>query len=122
MKGKYYAISTCLLIVISFIISVINGLSFRHFVDALFLVSLAFLCIALLLFIFSDGAFSIMGHSFRRFSYIMAPKRVKETMDDDEMYQQKEVTIRQERYPVTMPLLLISLAGFIISLVISMSL
>lgn len=120
MKGKYYAISTIILFVVSFLLTMINGISLRHFIDSLFLVSLGLFCLSLLLLIFSDGAFSIMGHSFRRFSYVMAPKRVKETMDEDELYQQKEVIIRQERYSITLPLLIVSLVGCIVSLVISL--
>jgi len=68
---------------------------------------------------FSEGAFSIMGHSFRRFHYVTAPKRLKETMADDELYNQKEVRIRNERYALTVPMILTALAGVVISLTLS---
>lgn len=119
MKIKIYACLAAALVAISLLLTLLRGFTTIHLLDSLFILSMLFLCLGLLLYMFSDGAFSIMGHSFRRFHYVTAPKRLKETMADDELYNQKEVKIRNEKYTITQPMILTALAGLIISLGLS---
>ncbi|WP_243719954.1 DUF3899 domain-containing protein [Macrococcus lamae] len=111
--------SFLIIIILTLILAIFNGFKILGLVNSLFLSSLFVFCFSLLLFLFSDGAFSIMGHSFRRFHYMTAPKRLKETMEDDELYTNKEIKIRQLKYPITMPLLVTSSVTLVIALLLS---
>ncbi|MGK0576257.1 DUF3899 domain-containing protein [Macrococcus capreoli] len=113
---KRYLFVLCIEIVIAIVISFITGLNALNVFNQLFLVALFLLCVGLLLFMYSNGAFSIMGHSFRKFHYRMAPKRVKEAMDEDPAFD-KELHIRQEQYVWTFPILFTSLAVVVLSIV-----
>ncbi|TDM03790.1 DUF3899 domain-containing protein [Macrococcus carouselicus] len=119
MRGKIYGSVLALILIISTLTLFVTGFSVLHFLDALFMSSLFLLCAGLLLLLFSDGAFSIMGHSFRRFNYVMAPKRIRETMADDELYTRREVRIRNERYTITLPLIMTSLVCVVTALILS---
>lgn len=100
---------------ISIIYGAIRGFSLLHFLNCLFGISLLGLCIGLFMMMFSDGAYSIMGHSFRKFNYMIAPNSVKQAMDEDPTYR-KELRIRNEKYELTKPILVVSLVLLIISL------
>lgn len=119
MKFKFYSLFISILLFLSIVSLFFYGFSMIHFFDTLFMYALLMFCIGLLIYLFSDGAFSIMGHSFRRFHYVTAPKRLKDTMADDDLYNQKEVRIRNEKYAFTVPMILTALAGIVISLVFS---
>ncbi|WP_414055973.1 DUF3899 domain-containing protein [Macrococcus equi] len=114
---KNYIIILFVELVISLLYTILKGLNLIHFVNGLFSVSLLGLCIGLFMMMYGDGAYSIMGHSFRKFNYMMAPKRVKETMDEDPGFS-KDLHIRQERYALTQPILFTSLGCLILSLVV----
>lgn len=98
------------------IYALFSGLKLLNFLNGIFTVSMIGLCIGLFMMMYSDGAYSIMGHSFRKFNYMMAPKRIKETMDEDPDFN-KELRIRQEKYIWTNPILFTSLGLVIISLI-----
>ncbi|MEB8170567.1 DUF3899 domain-containing protein [Macrococcus caseolyticus] len=87
------------------------------FINALFIIGMTGLCAGLLLLIYSGGAFSIIGFSFRRFHYIMAPKSVKATMDESSD-SHKSLTIRSEKYPITSPLIIVSTLLLTISILL----
>ena len=115
---KYYGIIFMIETLLGCFYALLLGFNATQLLNGIFMVSLFGLCIGLFLLIFSDGAFSIMGHSFRRFNYVMAPKRMKEAMDEDPLYK-KELRIRQDKYAITMPLILISATLVILTLIIS---
>lgn len=97
-----------------------SGLNLLNFLNGTFTVSMIGLCIGLFMMMYSDGAYSIMGHSFRKFNYMMAPKRIKETMDEDPDFN-KKLRIRQEKFMWTNPILFVSLGLVIISLIVMYS-
>ncbi|KAA1042585.1 DUF3899 domain-containing protein [Macrococcus equipercicus] len=119
MKRHFFMLSLLLLFLLTLILMLFNGFTAIGFIDSLFLAALVLFCLSLLILLFSDGAFSIMGHSFRRFHYMTAPKRVRETLEDDELYTRKDIKIRQQRYAITVPLLVTSSAALVLSLLLS---
>ncbi len=119
MKRNFYFISFAALFFMTIIFGLINGFNGIGIINSLFMAALLLFCISLFILLLSQGAFSIMGHSFRRFQYMTAPKRMRKTMEDDELYSKKQVDIRQQHYPITMPLLYVSSAAMIITLIIS---
>ncbi|GGA98918.1 hypothetical protein GCM10007190_03650 [Macrococcus hajekii] len=119
MRARIYGLLLAIILFISAVTLLFTGFSWLHFVNAVFTVSLILWCLGLFLYLFSDGAFSIMGHSFRRFHYVMAPKRIKETMKDDELYTSRDVTIRNEKYMLTLPLIVTSFVCGALALIIS---
>lgn len=113
---KNYIIIFVVEVVIATIYTLLNSLNLLNFLNGIFTVSLVGLCIGLFMMMYSDGAYSIMGHSFRKFNYMMAPKRIKETMDEDPDFN-KELRIRQEKYTWTNPILFVSLGLVVLSLI-----
>lgn len=117
---KNYIIIFAIETVLAIIYALFSGLNLLNFLNGIFTISMISLCIGLFMMMYSDGAFSIMGHSFRKFNYMMAPKRIKETMDEDPDFN-KELRIRQEKYLWTHPILFVSLVLVIISLIVMYS-
>ncbi|WP_414044638.1 DUF3899 domain-containing protein [Macrococcus equi] len=114
-----YIIILLIEFVLSLIFTIFTGFDFYNIINGIFIISITGLCIGLLMKIYGDGAFSIMGHSFRKFNYIMSPKRIKKTMDADPSFN-KELRIRHENYIWTYPILFSSLGLLIFSMLISM--
>ncbi|WP_414043611.1 DUF3899 domain-containing protein [Macrococcus animalis] len=112
---KKYIIICVIEVGLSVLYTLFKGLSLLHFLNGIFTVSLIGLCIGLLMLMYGDGAYSIMGHSFRKFNYMLAPKRIKETMEEDPNFSTK-LRIRQEKYTWTNPILFVSLGLVVISL------
>ncbi|UTH14445.1 DUF3899 domain-containing protein [Macrococcus equipercicus] len=119
MKRHFFMLSVLLLFLLTLVFMLFNGFTAIGLINSLFLASLILFCLSLLILLFSDGAFSIMGHSFRRFHYMTAPKRVRETLDGDELYTRKDVKIRQQLYPITLPLLVTSGTALVLALLLS---
>lgn len=117
---KNYMIIFALEVGLAAIYAILNGINLLNFLNAIFTISMIGLCIGLFMMMYGDGAYSIMGHSFRKFNYMMAPKRIKETMDEDPDFN-KELRIRQEKYIWTHPILFVSFGLVIISLVVMYS-
>lgn len=112
---KKYIIIFGIEVGLSMLYTLFKGMILLHFLNGLFTVSLLGLCIGLFMLMYGDGAYSIMGHSFRKFNYIMAPKRIKETMREDPDFS-TELRIRQEKYVWTNPILFVSLGLVVVSL------
>lgn len=88
--------------------------------DSLGLVSLIFLTAGLIIFVIQGGFFDGIVYSFRRFARSV---RKKQLGDVDAEAPMAEYKIRDgSRWPVTWPLLFVSLILFILSLLLSLSL
>ncbi len=96
----------------------LTNFSFNMIINAFFLIGLIGLCIGLFMYIYSSGAFSIIGYSFRRFNYSMAPKHVKKSMDENDE-SPKELRIRNDHYTLTSPVIIVSSINLILSLVLT---
>lgn len=119
MKISNYTIPVVILSLLTIITMIFMGFSYIGLLNSFFLSSLILLCTALFLMIYSDGAFSIIGHSFRRAQYLLAPKPVKESMESDKRYTNKTPEIIKKNYSITMPLLIVSIIGCVTSLILS---
>lgn len=119
MKISNYTIPVVILSLLTIITMIFMGFSYIGLLNSFFLSSLILLCTALFLMIYSDGAFSIIGHSFRRAQYLLAPKPVKESMESDKRYTNKTPEIIKKNYSITMPLLIVSVIGCVTSLILS---
>ncbi|WP_188019936.1 DUF3899 domain-containing protein [Macrococcoides canis] len=97
----------------------LTNFSFHSIINAFFSIGLIGLCIGLFMYIYSAGAFSIIGYSFRRFNYSIAPKHVRKSMDENNE-SPKDLRIRNERYSFTLPVILASSINLIVSLALTL--
>lgn len=96
----------------------LTNFSVNAIINAFFSIGLIGLCIGLFMYIYSGGAFSIIGYSFRRFNYSMAPKHVKKSMDENDE-SPKELRIRNDNYTFTSPVIIVSSINLILSLALT---
>ncbi|MCE4955738.1 DUF3899 domain-containing protein [Macrococcoides caseolyticum] len=113
---KKYMIIFVIELAFALLYTILKGFTLLHLINGLFIFGMLGLCIGLFMMMYGDGAYSIMGHSFRKFNYIMAPKRIKQTMEEDPNFR-KELHIRQEKYRWTNPILLTSIGVIGISII-----
>ncbi|UTH12287.1 DUF3899 domain-containing protein [Macrococcoides canis] len=116
MKNYIYVFITESLFII--LLAILLNFSRVSLINALFIVGIFGLCLGLFLFIYSGGAFSIIGYSFRRYHYVMAPKRIKETMDESSD-SHKSLKVRDEKYAITLPIIIVSALILTISILLS---
>ncbi|MDT3104464.1 DUF3899 domain-containing protein [Staphylococcus aureus] len=106
---------------LTFIIWVFNSHTIITYLNILFYVSLIIFISIFLILLVQEGIFDATSYGFRRLKYQMSSSKKKKSISDDPFFKPQEV--KKEHYFVStwiMPLLLINILYFIMTIVLSL--
>ncbi|MET3005377.1 DUF3899 domain-containing protein [Staphylococcus aureus] len=106
---------------LTFIIWVFNSHTIITYLNILFYVSLIIFISIFLILLVQEGIFDATSYSFRRLKYQMSSSKKKKSISDDPFFNPQEV--KKEHYFVSkwiIPLLLINILYFIMTIVLSL--
>ncbi|MBZ6521894.1 DUF3899 domain-containing protein [Staphylococcus aureus] len=107
--------------ILTFIIWVFNSHTIITYLNILFYVSLIIFISIFLILLVQEGIFDATSYGFRRLKYQMSSSKKKKSISDDPFFNPQEV--KQEHYFVStwiIPLLLINILYFIMTIVLSL--
>ncbi|MFO8363782.1 DUF3899 domain-containing protein [Staphylococcus aureus] len=107
--------------ILTFIIWVFNSHTIITYLNILFYVSLIIFISIFLILLVQEGIFDATSYGFRRLKYQMSSSKKKKSISDDPFFNPQEV--KKERYFVStwiIPLLLINILYFIMTIVLSL--
>ncbi|SAO57938.1 DUF3899 domain-containing protein [Staphylococcus aureus] len=106
---------------LTFIIWVFNSHTIITYLNILFYVSLIIFISIFLILLVQEGIFDATSYGFRRLKYQMSSSKKKKSISDDQFFNPQEV--KKEHYFVStwiIPLLLINILYFIMTIVLSL--
>ncbi|HDG6987407.1 TPA: DUF3899 domain-containing protein [Staphylococcus aureus] len=106
---------------LTFIIWVFNSHTIITYLNILFYVSLIIFISIFLILLVQEGIFDATSYGFRRLKYQMSSSKKKKSISDDPFFNLQEV--KKEHYFVStwiIPLLLINILYFIMTIVLSL--
>lgn len=106
---------------LTFIIWVFNSHTIITYLNILFYVSLIIFISIFLILLVQEGIFDATSYGFRRLKYQMSSSKKKKSISDDTFFNPQEV--KKEHYFVStwiIPLLLINILYFIMTIVLSL--
>ncbi|HDJ2900644.1 TPA: DUF3899 domain-containing protein [Staphylococcus aureus] len=106
---------------LTFIIWVFNSHTIITYLNILFYVSLIIFISIFLILLAQEGVFDATSYGFRRLKYQMSSSKKKKSISDDSFFNPQEV--KKEHYFVStwiIPLLLINILYFIMTIVLSL--
>lgn len=106
---------------LTFIIWVFNSHTIITYLNILFYVSLIIFISIFLILLVQEGIFDATSYGFRRLKYQMSSSKKKKSISDDPFFNSQEV--KKEHYFVStwiIPLLLINILYFIMTIVLSL--
>lgn len=106
---------------LTFIIWVFNSHTIITYLNILFYVSLIIFISIFLILLVQEGIFDATSYGFRRLKYQMSSSKKKKSISDDPFFNPQEV--KKEHYFVStwiIPLLLINILYFIMTIVLSL--
>ncbi|MHC2011269.1 DUF3899 domain-containing protein [Staphylococcus aureus] len=106
---------------LTFIIWVFNSHTIITYLNILFYVSLIIFISIFLILLVQEGIFDATSYGFRRLKYQMSSSKKKKSISDDSFFNPQEV--KKEHYFVStwiIPLLLINILYFIMTIVLSL--
>ncbi|HGN7273955.1 TPA: DUF3899 domain-containing protein [Staphylococcus aureus] len=106
---------------LTFIIWVFNSHTIITYLNILFYVSLIIFISIFLILLVQEGIFDATSYGFRRLKYQMSSSKKKKSISDDPFFNPQEV--KKEDYFVStwiIPLLLINILYFIMTIVLSL--
>ncbi|HDI0332573.1 TPA: DUF3899 domain-containing protein [Staphylococcus aureus] len=106
---------------LTFIIWVFNSHTIITYLNILFYVSLIIFISIFLILLVQEGIFDATSYGFRRLKYQMSSSKKKKSISDDPFFTPQEV--KKEHYFVStwiIPLLLINILYFIMTIVLSL--
>lgn len=106
---------------LTFIIWVFNSHTIITYLNILFYVSLIIFISIFLILLVQEGIFDATSYGFRRLKYQMLSSKKKKSISDDPFFNPQEV--KKEHYFVSkwiIPLLLINILYFIMTIVLSL--
>ncbi|HHQ6733606.1 TPA: DUF3899 domain-containing protein [Staphylococcus aureus] len=106
---------------LTFIIWVFNSHTIITYLNILFYVSLIIFISIFLILLVQEGIFDATSYGFRRLKYQMSSSKKKKSISDDPFFNPQEV--KKEHYLVStwiIPLLLINILYFIMTIVLSL--
>ncbi|HHQ1727594.1 DUF3899 domain-containing protein [Staphylococcus aureus] len=106
---------------LTFIIWVFNSHTIITYLNILFYVSLIIFISIFLILLVQEGIFDATSYGFRRLKYQMSSSKKKKSISDDPFFNPQEV--KKEYYFVSkwiIPLLLINILYFIMTIVLSL--
>lgn len=106
---------------LTFIIWVFNSHTIITYLNILFYVSLIIFISIFLILLVQEGIFDATSYGFRRLKYQMSSSKKKKSISDDPFFNPQEV--KKENYFVSkwiIPLLLINILYFIMTIVLSL--
>ncbi|HDA5147031.1 TPA: DUF3899 domain-containing protein [Staphylococcus aureus] len=106
---------------LTFIIWVFNSHTIITYLNILFYVSLIIFISIFLILLVQEGIFDATSYGFRRLKYQMSSSKKKKSISDDLFFNPQEV--KKEHYFVStwiIPLLLINILYFIMTIVLSL--
>lgn len=107
--------------ILTFIIWVFNSHTIITYLNILFYVSLIIFISIFLILLVQEGIFDATSYGFRRLKYQMSSSKKKKSISDDPFFNPQEV--KKEHYFVStwiIPLLLINILYFIMTIVLSL--
>ncbi|MEN0392962.1 DUF3899 domain-containing protein [Staphylococcus aureus] len=107
--------------ILTFIIWVFNSHTIITYLNILFYVSLIIFISIFLILLVQEGIFDATSYGFRRLKYQMSSSKKKKSNSDDPFFNPQEV--KKEHYFVStwiIPLLLINILYFIMTIVLSL--
>ncbi|HDG9745094.1 TPA: DUF3899 domain-containing protein [Staphylococcus aureus] len=107
--------------ILTFIIWVFNSHTIITYLNILFYVSLIIFISIFLILLVQEGIFDATSYGFRRLKYQMSSSKKKKSISDDPFFNPQEV--KKEYYFVStwiIPLLLINILYFIMTIVLSL--
>lgn len=107
--------------ILTFIIWVFNSHTIITYLNILFYVSLIIFISIFLILLVQEGIFDATSYGFRRLKYQMSSSKKKKSISDDPFFNPQEV--KKENYFVStwiIPLLLINILYFIMTIVLSL--
>ncbi|MCM0402591.1 DUF3899 domain-containing protein [Staphylococcus aureus] len=107
--------------ILTFIIWVFNSHTIITYLNILFYVSLIIFISIFLILLVQEGIFDATSYGFRRLKYQMSSSKKKKSISDDTFFNPQEV--KKEHYFVStwiIPLLLINILYFIMTIVLSL--
>ncbi|HDA1249557.1 TPA: DUF3899 domain-containing protein [Staphylococcus aureus] len=107
--------------ILTFIIWVFNSHTIITYLNILFYVSLIIFISIFLILLVQEGIFDATSYGFRRLKYQMSSSKKKKSISDDLFFNPQEV--KKEHYFVStwiIPLLLINILYFIMTIVLSL--
>ncbi|EOB7160633.1 TPA: DUF3899 domain-containing protein [Staphylococcus aureus] len=107
--------------ILTFIIWLFNSHTIITYLNILFYVSLIIFISIFLILLVQEGIFDATSYGFRRLKYQMSSSKKKKSISDDPFFNPQEV--KKEHYFVStwiIPLLLINILYFIMTIVLSL--
>ncbi|HCY1828646.1 TPA: DUF3899 domain-containing protein [Staphylococcus aureus] len=107
--------------ILTFIIWLFNSHTIITYLNILFYVSLIIFISIFLILLVQEGIFDATSYGFRRLKYQMSSSKKKKSISDDSFFNPQEV--KKEHYFVStwiIPLLLINILYFIMTIVLSL--
>lgn len=107
--------------ILTFIIWLFNSHTIITYLNILFYVSLIIFISIFLILLVQEGIFDATSYGFRRLKYQMSSSKKKKSISDDTFFNPQEV--KKEHYFVStwiIPLLLINILYFIMTIVLSL--